>query len=249
MALIKTQDEIDKITISCQILAEVKKIVYDAIRPGVSLQALDAIAYKEIIKRNAQPAFLGLYGFPNTICASVNAELIHGIPSEYVLKENDVVKIDAGCIYQGYHSDSAFTKIVGKGTYSDQKLVEVAQNAFYAGVKAIKPGVRVGDISFAIGQYIKKAGYYTPTEFTGHGIGSQLHEDPNIPNTGKPGTGMKLQNNMVICIEPMILQNSAKIKIASDGWTVISASKKNAAHYEHTILIKDGKPIILSKGI
>ncbi|WP_027334366.1 type I methionyl aminopeptidase [Mycoplasma elephantis] len=249
MSLIKTPDEIAKITKSCEILAEVKQILYDLISPGISLEALDAIAFKEIKKRNAEPAFLGLYGFPKTICISVNDELIHGIPSNYVLKENDVVKIDAGCIYEGYNSDSAFTKIVGKGTYLDQKLVEIAKNAFYEGLKAIKKGAHVGDISYAIGSYIKKQGYFTPKEFTGHGIGKKLHEDPYVPNEGKPGTGMKLQDGMVICIEPMILQNSPKIKIASDGWTVLSQDKKNTAHYEHTVLIKDGKGIILSKGI
>lgn len=217
MALIKTKDEIAKITKSCQILAEVKQILYDLVSPGISLEALDAIAFKEITKRGAKPAFLGLYGFPKTICISVNDELIHGIPSNYIIQENDVVKIDAGCIYEGYNSDSAFTKIAGEGTYADKKLVEVAKNAFYAGFNAIKKGARVGDISHAIGTYIKKQGYFTPKEFTGHGIGKKLHEDPYVPNDGKPGTGMLLQDGMVICIEPMILQNSPKIKIAQDG--------------------------------
>lgn len=178
---------------------------------------MDAIAFKEITKRGAQPAFLGLYGFPKTICASVNSELIHGIPSEYVIKEGDVVKIDAGCIYEGYNSDSAFTKIAGRGTYSDQKIADAAKGAFEAGIKAIKPGARIGDISHAVGQYIKRNGYYTPLEYCGHGIGKALHEDPNVPNDGRAGTGMKLVDNMVICIEPMLLQNSAKTKTASDG--------------------------------
>ncbi|MDJ1645807.1 type I methionyl aminopeptidase [Mycoplasma phocimorsus] len=249
MAYIKNENEIKLISKACEILAEVKQILFENIRPGVSLKALDAIAFEEIKKRGAEPNFLNYHGFPASICASVNEELIHGIPSEYVLKEGDVLKIDAGCKYQGYHSDSAFTKIVGVGAPQDIKLVEVAKGAFNQGIKAIKPGATIGDISYAIGRYIRKQGYFTPLEFTGHGIGTSLHEDPNIPNYGIKGTGPKLKDGMVICIEPMILQDSPKIKIAKDGWTVISVANKNAAHYEHTILIKNGKPVILTKGI
>lgn len=249
MSYIKSEKEIELITKSCEILAQVKQILFDAIRPGISLKALDAIAFEEITKRGAKPNFLNYHGFPATICASVNEQLIHGIPSDYILKEGDVLKIDAGCEYQGYHSDSAFSKIVGSGSALDHKLIQVAKGAFEQGIKAIKPGATIGDVSWAIGRYIRKQGYYTPLEFTGHGIGKSLHEDPIVPNYGVKGTGPKLVDGMVICIEPMILQYSPKIKIAKDGWTVISAANKNAAHYEHTVLIKNGKPVILTKGI
>ncbi|WP_406614893.1 type I methionyl aminopeptidase [Mycoplasmopsis hyopharyngis] len=249
MISIKSSFEIEQITKSCQILAEVKQIIFDHVRPGISLKELDSIAFKEIIKRGAKPNFKGLYGFPATICASVNQELIHGIPSNYVIKDGDIVSIDMGCVYKGFHSDSAFTKGVGNITKDDQKIIEVAKEAFYAGLKAIKPGAKVGDVSYAIGQVIKKNNLYTPSEYCGHGIGTSLHEDPMIPNDGKPGTGPLLRDNMVICIEPMILQGSAAIYVEEDQWTVVSASGKNASHYEHTILIKNGKGVVLTKGI
>ncbi|AMD81419.1 type I methionyl aminopeptidase [Mycoplasmopsis canis] len=245
---IKTNIEIEKITKSCEILAEVKKVVWDFIRPGVSLKDIDQLAFKEIVKRGAKPAFLGLYGFPATACISVNEELIHGIPSNYIVKDGDLVSVDLGCIWEGYNSDSAFTKAVGNVSEMDKKLIAVAEGSFWAGVKAIKKGARVGDIAAAIGQYIKKNNLYTPDEFSGHGIGLELHEDPYIPNDGRKGTGPLLKDGMVICIEPMITQSSG-IKILKDGWTVISADKKNTAHYEHTVLIKDGKGIVLTKGI
>lgn len=156
MAIIKTQEEIQKISKSCQILAEVKSILYDFVRPGVSLKEIDQLAFKEIIKRNAKPAFLGLYGFPATACISVNEELIHGIPSDYVLKDEDLLSIDLGCTYEGYHSDSAFTMNVGKINEENIKLINVAKGAFEAGLKAIRKGATIGDISYAIGKYIKK---------------------------------------------------------------------------------------------
>ncbi|CCP23785.1 type I methionyl aminopeptidase [Mycoplasmopsis cynos] len=248
MNLIKTNEQIEKITKSCQILAKVKQIVWDFIRPGVSLKEIDQLAFKEIIKHGAKPAFLGLYGFPATACISVNEQLIHGIPSDYVVKDGDLVSVDLGCIYQGFNSDSAFTKAIGNVSENDRKLIAVAEGAFWAGVKAIKKGARVGDISYAIGQYIYKNNLYTPDEFSGHGIGLELHEDPYVPNVGKKGTGPLLRDGMVICIEPMIIQ-CPNIKILKDGWTVISANKTNTAHYEHTVLIKDGKGIVLTKGI
>lgn len=245
---IKNEQQIRKITKSCQILAEVKQIIWDFIRPGVSLKDIDQLAFKEIIKRGAKPAFLGLYGFPATACISVNHELIHGIPSNYKVKDGDLVSVDLGCLWEGYNSDSAFTKPVGNVTKNDLKLIEVAKVAFEVGLKAIKKGARVGDISAAIGQYIKKNNLYTPEEFSGHGIGLELHEDPYVPNDGKKNTGPLLKDGMVICIEPMITQSKG-IKILSDGWTVVSIDGKNTAHYEHTVLIKDGKGIVLTKGI
>lgn len=245
---IKNEQQIRKITKSCQILAEVKQIIWDFIRPGVSLKDIDQLAFKEIIKRGAKPAFLGLYGFPATACISVNHELIHGIPSNYKVKDGDLVSVDLGCLWEGYNSDSAFTKPVGNVTKNDLKLIEVAKGAFEAGLKVIKKGARVGDISAAIGQYIKKNNLYTPEEFSGHGIGLELHEDPYVPNDGKKNTGPLLKDGMVICIEPMITQSKG-IKILSDGWTVVSIDGKNTAHYEHTVLIKDGKGIVLTKGI
>ncbi|BAP01076.1 methionine aminopeptidase (MAP) [Mycoplasmopsis californica HAZ160_1] len=246
---IKNKIEIKNIKKSCQILAEVKQIVYNYIRPGVSLKELDSIAFNEIVKRGAQPAFLGLYGFKHTMCISVNEELIHGIPSDYILKDGDIVSCDLGCIYKGMNSDSAFTKGVGTITPINKKLINVAKQAFEAGVAAIKPGARVGDISYAIGQVIRKNKFYTPDEYCGHGIGYSLHEEPNVFNDGLPGSGPLLKDGMVICIEPMVMQKNSKVKVKSDGWTVVSASGLTNSHYEHTVLIQDGKGVVLTKGI
>ena len=246
MINIKSEREIELIKKSCQILASVKQKVRDAVRPGVSLEDLDSIAYNETIKAGAKPSFLGYLGFPKTICASVNEELIHGIPSKRILQEGDLLSLDMGVVYEGYHSDSAFTMSVGKSTPENDMLIKVAENAFWEGVNAIKPGATIGDISYAIGQYIKKNNLYTPKEFSGHGIGKKLHEDPYVPNDGRKGTGEKLVDGMVICIEPMILQKSNKIKILKDGWTVISKNNLKSSHYEHTVLIKNGKGIVLT---
>lgn len=246
MIHIKSEREIELIKKSCSILAKVKKIVFDAIKPGISLLDLDKIAFNEILKLGGKPAFLNYQGFTGTICASVNEELIHGIPSKRILLEGDLVSIDMGVIFEGYFSDSAFTKAVGKESDEDKFLINVAKEAFNVGLEAIKPGARTGDIAFAIGSYIKSQNLFTPNEFSGHGIGKSLHEDPYINNDGQKGTGPLLQNNMVICIEPMILQKSKKIKILKDGWTVISANKTKSSHFEQTVLIKNGKGIILT---
>ena len=247
MIKIKSRQEIELITKSCQILASVKTKVRAAVRPGVSLEELDSIAYNETIKAGAKPAFLGYMGFPKTICASINEELIHGIPSKRILKDGDLVSIDMGLIYKGYYSDSAFTISVGKVTKENAFLINAAEQAFYEGVAAIKPGAKTGDIAYAIGKYIKEQNLYTPDEFSGHGIGTKLHEDPLVLNDGKPGTGILLQDGMVICIEPMILQKSKRIKILADGWTVVAQSGLKSSHYEHTVLIKDGKGVVLTE--
>ncbi len=246
MISIKSQREIELIKKSCSILASIKKIVRDAVRPGISLKDLDSIAYNETIKAGAKPAFLGYKGFKGTICASVNEELIHGIPSDRILNDGDLLSLDMGVVYEGYYSDSAFTMSVGQTTEENERLINVAQTAFEKGLNAIKPGARVGDISNAIGEYIKSQNLYTPREFTGHGIGSHLHEEPYVYNEGKKGTGPLLKDGMVICIEPMILQGSNRIRILKDGWTVVSQTNKKSSHYEHTVLIKNGKGVVLT---
>ncbi|AGQ50804.1 type I methionyl aminopeptidase [Mesomycoplasma hyopneumoniae] len=246
MAIIKNEFEISQLKIAGKILAEVKAKIYDFVRPGISLKELDAIAFEEIKSRNAKPAFLNYHGFPATICASVNEILIHGIPSEYVIKENDLVSIDLGLSYNGFFVDSAFTKSLGPDQ-ENQKLINCAKEAFFAGFKAIKPGAKTGDIGFAINNVIKSYGFFTPYEFSGHGIGKKLHEDPNIYNFGIPKKGIELVDNMVICIEPMILQTSPHIKILKDGWSVKAKDGRKTSHYEETILIKDGRGIILTE--
>ncbi|MCK5867296.1 MAG: type I methionyl aminopeptidase [Mycoplasmataceae bacterium] len=249
MIHIRTEKEIELLRKSSQILAEVKQIIWDFIEPGVNLLEIDALAEKEIKNRGAKSNFKHYHGFPNVSCISVNEVLIHGIPSDYVVKEGDIVSIDLGCIWKGYHSDSAFTKGVGKISSSSQKVIDVAKEAFYAGLNAIKRGARIGDIENAIGKYIKSQGMYTPDNFTGHGIGTELHMDPYVRNSGAAKTGVLLKDGMVICIEPMILQESKNVKILKDGWTVVAEDGKHAGHYEHTVLIENGEAVILSEGI
>ncbi|VEU68330.1 type I methionyl aminopeptidase [Mycoplasmopsis pulmonis] len=249
MALVKTQQEIELIKKSCQILAEVKKVIYDLIRPGVSLKELDSIAFKEIVKRGAKPAFKGYMGFPATICASLNEELIHGIPNERVLKEDDLISIDIGVIYKGYYSDSAFSKSLSPENEENAFLINVAKVAFEKGIKAIKKGATIGDIGYAIGKYLDSQKVFTPREYSGHGIGSALHESPYVFNRAPRGSGMKIRNNMVICIEPMILQKSPQVYTKEDNWTVVAKSGLKSSHYEHTVLIQDWKAIVLTKDI
>lgn len=236
--------------IAGSILADVKEVVLNAIRPGVSIKDLDAIAFSEIIKRNAKPNFLNYYGFSGTICASLNDELIHGVPNQRILQDQDLISIDLGLIYQGYHADMAFTHSIGVNAENDF-LINAAEQAFAAGLATIKKGSTIGAIGKAIGNYLKTHNLYTPKEFSGHGIGTKLHERPYVLNYDDPKNldyYHPIENNMVICIEPMVLQKSAKTIIDQDGWTVRSAAKMKASHYEHTVLIANYQPIILTKG-
>ncbi|MBN3534976.1 type I methionyl aminopeptidase [Mycoplasma procyoni] len=244
--IIKSDQEIALIRESARILAQVRQKVKQAIKPGVSLLELDAIAYKETLRLGAKPAFLGYSGFQHTICASVNEQLIHGIPSQRILQDGDLLSIDMGVDYKGYKSDSAFSISVGQETAENKKLIQAAEDAFYAAINAIKPGATTKDLSKAIYSVIKRNGFFATTDFSGHGIGKNLHEDPNIFNYPIESKGFVLKNNMVICIEPMVTQKSSKVKVLKDGWTVVAVSGLKSSHYEHTVLIKDGKAEILS---
>lgn len=246
MITIKTPEQIELMRKAGSILAIAKQEVYDAIREGITTKELDEIAFESIKKNGGIPAFKGYGGFPGTACISINEEMIHGIPGSRKLKNGDIVKVDMGAIYKGWYSDSAFTKGVGEISKKDKELIQVARDAFYVGLDAIKPGARIGDVCAAIGDFVTKKGFYVPHEFSGHGIGKNLHEDPFIPNFGIKGTGALIQDGMVFAIEPMILQGSSEIKILKDKWTVVSVNNKNTSHYEHTVAIIDGKPEILT---
>ncbi|TCG10858.1 type I methionyl aminopeptidase [Mycoplasma todarodis] len=247
MISIKSKDEIAKLKKSAAILAEVKQELKTLVRPGATGLELDTYAEKRIRELGGTPSFKGYMGFQHTLCISLNEDLIHGIPNNIKFKDGDIVKIDMGAVYKGYHSDSAFT--IGLGTISkqDKKVIDVAEQSFYKGIDAIKPGARIGDIGHAIGSFVDSKGLYVPDDFTGHGIGSSLHEEPYIPNYGNPGTGPLLRDGMVICIEPMIMQDTEEVVILEDGWTVRSISGKNTSHYEQTILIENGYPVILTE--
>lgn len=246
--LIKTDEQIEKMIQAGKHLAEIKTKILSFVRPGITTIELDKIAHEHMRKLKVKSSFLDYHGFPNVICASVNEILIHGIPNNTPLIDGDLLSIDVGCIWKGYHADSAFSVSVGKATDENKKLIAIAKEAFYAGVDQIKPGVRTGDIGFAIEQVVKKHKMFVPENFAGHGIGENMHEDPLVFNYGRPNTGDILKNNMTICIEPMIMQDSDELLILEDKWSVKCLSMKKSAHYEETILIKNGKAIILTGG-
>ena len=247
MIVIKSKQQIELMREAGKIVAETHQILKEAVRPGISTLELDKIAEDNIRKYNAIPSFKGYGGFPGSICASVNDEVVHGIPSSRILKEGDIVSLDIGAYYKGYHSDSAKTHGVGVISEEDRKLIEVTKQSFYEGIKFAKEGYRLSDISHAIQEYVEKYGFSVVRDLVGHGIGTQLHEDHQIPNYGLPGKGPRLQSGMVLAIEPMINAGRYKVKILSDDWTVVTADGKKSAHYEHTIAITEDEPIILSK--
>lgn len=231
-----------------RIVALAHQEVQKYIKPGVSTLELDQIVEKVIRENGATPSFKGYNGFPGSICASINEVVIHGIPkATTILKDGDIIAIDIGACYKGYHGDSAWSYYVGKINPNDEKLMNVTKEALYKGLEQAKPGNRLGDISSAIGKYAKSYGYGVVEEFTGHGVGRNLHEDPAIPNYGIPNTGPVLQPGMTLAIEPMINAGTKKVKILSDGWTTITSDRKKSAHFEHTILITDDGCEILTQ--
>ena len=254
MIYIKSKREIELMREACRVTALAHKEIEKAIKPGVSTWELDQIAEKVIRDNGGIPAEKGypsydkrIPNFPGSICASVNDEIIHGIPSKRViLKEGDVISIDLVAFKDGFNGDAARTYIVGKGSKEDEKLLEVTKQAFFEGIKFAKKGNRVGDISNAIGEFVKKNGFNVVKEFQGHGIGKEMHEDPGIPNYGKAGRGPKLEPGMTLAIEPMVMAGRDNILELDDGWTIVTEDGKNAAHYENTILITEKEPEVLT---
>lgn len=251
---IKSKREIELMKEACRVTALAHKAIAEAIRPGISTLELDKIAEKTIRENGGIPAEKGypsyekgVPDFPGSICASVNDEVIHGIPSSRViLKEGDVISIDLVAYKDGFNGDAARTYIVGKGSKEDERLLEVTKQAFFEGLKFAKKGYRIGDISHAIGEYVEKNGYSVVREFQGHGIGRSMHEDPGIPNYGKPSRGPKLEPGMTLAIEPMVIAGKPDILQLDDGWTIITEDGTNAAHYENTILITEKEPEVLT---
>lgn len=248
MISIKSTREIELMRHAGQIVAACLNYIEPFIKEGVSTLELDTLCEQFILSKGAKPNFKGYQGFSGTICSSINHVLVHGVPRRSdVLKNGDIISIDVGCEYKGYHGDGAWTFAVGEISDEAAQLMKVTENALYAGLKVVKPGVRVGDISHAIGQAIKPYGYGIPLDYTGHGIGRHLHEDPSVLNDGKPGIGMILKEGMTLCIEPMVQIGTARTKVLADGWSVVSADHSLTAHYEHAIVItKDGYEILTS---
>ena len=231
-----------------EILAATHDLMRSHVRPGISTYDLDALA-EEFIRSHAgaEPAFKGLYGFPGSICASINEEIVHGIPSRRrILNEGDIISVDIGVKYEGFYTDSANTLPVGEVSASTQKLLEVTERALYAGIAAAKAGNHLGDIGAAIEQVVTRAGYSVVRELVGHGIGVGPHEEPQVPNYGKPRRGTKLVPGLVIAIEPMVNVGSAATRTLSDEWTVVTADRSLSAHFEHTIAVTVDGPRILT---
>ena len=248
MITIKNKDSIQKMKEAGYIVGTVLNSLRKMIEPGVSLRELDNHAEKLIKSMGAIPSFKGYGGFPGSICASVDEEVIHGIPSKRKLREGEIISIDAGAFINGFHGDSAFTAAVGKISEEKQRLINVTEASFYEGLKMAKAGNHLGDISHNIEKTVLAAGFSVVKEFVGHGIGKELHEDPAVPNYGPPGRGVKLHAGMTLAIEPMVNMGVESIRILDDGWTVVTKDKQPSAHYEHTILITDEEPVILTKG-
>ena len=248
MIIKKSAREIELMRTAGRIVALAHQEVAKYIAPGISTLELDKIVEKVIRDNGATPSFKGYGGFPGSICASINEVVVHGIPkASTILKEGDIISVDIGACYKGYHGDSAWTYPVGKISESDKNLMEVTLNSLYKGLEKAKPNNRLSDISAAIGDYAKSYGYGVVEDFTGHGVGKNLHEDPVIPNYGIPNMGPVLQPGMTLAIEPMINTGTKHVKVCSDGWTTITRDGKKSAHYEHSILITEEGYEILTK--
>ena len=247
MITIKSKSQIQKLKDAGKIVAETHQLLKEAIREGISTYDLDQMAEQYIRKCNAIPSFKGYGGFKGSICASINSVVVHGIPSkDTILKNGDIISIDIGALYNGYHGDSAKTHGVGDISEKDEELIAVTRQSFYEGFKKAVVGNRLSDISNAVQVYAEKYGFSVIRDYVGHGVGENLHEDPQVPNYGKPGRGPRLQEGMVLAIEPMITTGTYKVKVLSDGWTAVTLDNKNAAHYEHTIAITAGEPELLT---
>jgi methionyl aminopeptidase len=235
MIICKTPREIEIMREAGKIVALTRQELEKHIRPGITTKELDAIAEAVIRKHGAIPSFKGYNGFPGSICASVNEELVHGIPSDRVLKEGDIISIDVGAQYNGYHADSAWTYPVGEIAEETKKLLEVTEKSLYIGLEEAKPGARLSNISHAIQTYVESHHFSIVREYVGHGIGQNLHEDPQIPHYGPPNKGPRLKPGMTLCIEPMVNAGSRYVKTLADNWTVVTVDGKMCAHFEHTI--------------
>lgn len=246
MIKIKSDEEIKLIRKACEITKLTLEMLEKEVKPGVTTKHLDTLAYNFILQNGCKPAFKGLYGFPGTICASVNEEVVHGIPSDRVLKEGDIISIDTGAVYKGYYGDAARTFPVGKIDNDKKKLIDVTEKSFFEGIKNIKAGSFVGDISSAVQKYAEKHGYSIVRELTGHGVGKELHEDPSIPNYGVQGAGARLNKNVVIAVEPMVNMGNRNVVFMPDGWTCKTLDGKPSSHYENTILITENGVEILT---
>lgn len=246
MIIPKTREEIELLRESALIVSKTLGMLAPEIKPGVTTLQLDKLAEEFIRDQGAIPGFLGLYDFPNTLCMSPNAQVVHGIPNDKPLVEGDIISIDCGAVKNGFYGDHAYTFPIGEIDPETEKLLQVTKESLYLGIREFRAGNRVGDVGYAIQQYTEKHGYGVVRELVGHGLGEKMHEDPEMPNYGKRGRGKKFIEGMVVAIEPMINQGTQKIQQLKDGWTILTADRKPSAHFEHDVALVDGKPELLS---
>jgi len=246
MISLKSEREIQHIREACDILKVIFETVEPNVRPGVTTLELDQMAEKIIRKAGAVPAFKGYRGFPGTICASVNHEVVHGIPSRRKLKEGDLFSIDVGCVINGFYGDAARTYPVGKVSSEALMLAQAVEGSFWAGIEGKKAGNRIGDIGADVQAYAEKQGFGVVRDFVGHGIGRALHEDPQVPNFGKPGSGLKIEKGLALAIEPMITEGSWRVEILEDGWTAVTVDGSLSAHHEETVIVYEDRIEVLT---
>ena len=245
MISLKSSREIELMDRAGTVVALVHKRLKEIIKPGITTKYIDQVCEEVIRENDCTPSFKGLYGFPGSVCTSVNEVLVHGIPGSQILKNGDIISVDVGACYKGYHGDSAWTFLVGDVDEKTRDLCRVTEEALYRGLEQVRPGNRIGDISWAIPSYVEAHGYSCPIEYTGHGIGKSVHEDPYVPNVGKPHTGPILKRGMCIAIEPMVFMGKPHCHTLDDDWGVVANDHSLSAHYEHTIAITaDGYKIL-----
>lgn len=246
MIAIKNERELSVMRQACKITAAARALAGKMVRPGVSTKHIDKAVHDFIVSQGAKPSFLHYHGYPASACISVNSTVIHGIPGGYVLKEGDIVSIDVGALYRGFHGDCAATFPCGAISPEAQRLIDVTKQSFFEGIRNAAPGHRVSDISHAVQTYVESNGFSVVRAFVGHGVGSQLHEEPEVPNYGAPGRGPRLIPGMTIAVEPMVNAGTYDVRVLDDGWTTVTDDGKLSAHYENTILITGGEPEILT---
>lgn len=246
MIIAKTLEEIELMREAALVVSKTLGMLASEVKPGVTTLYLDKLAEDFIREQGAIPGFLGLYDFPNTLCMSPNAQVVHGIPNDIPLNEGDIISIDCGAIKNEFYGDHAYTFAVGEITAEVEKLLRITKESLYVGIRELKVGKRIGDVGFAIQQYCEAEGYGIVRELVGHGIGKTMHEDPEMPNYGRRGRGKKFIEGMTVAIEPMINLGTKRIEQLSDGWTILTKDRKPSAHFEHDVAIVGGKPKLLS---
>lgn len=246
MIQLKTIEELRLMKQSAQLVSKTLGMLAKEIKPGITTLYLDKLAYDYIKDHGGEPAFLGMYDFPNSLCISPNEQVVHGIPNDKPIKEGDILSVDCGVYMNGYYGDHAYTFEVGEVGEKSKKLLKITKESLYKGIEQCSAGKRIGDIGYAIQEYCEKHGYGVVRELVGHGLGKTMHEDPQVPNYGRRGSGKVIKDGLVLAIEPMINMGTEKVDFHSDGWTVTTRDNKNSAHFEHDVAVIDGKPVLLS---